>query len=95
MFDTIQLTGIGKMVQQFSEVNHLQVIDELNKVLQEQWPHNDSAQLQKIILPPNHQIGSLSGSKRSRSLYFDSHNSSPVGSEHVRPSKLKRQKEKA
>jgi len=73
-------------------VEYSQVLDRLDVALREQWPHDDSAQLQKINLPSNLQIGALSGSKRSRSIYFASHNSPPVHSEPFRSSNSKRQK---
>jgi serine/threonine protein kinase len=62
-------------------VEYSQVLKRLDDALQEQWPHDDSAQPQEINLPANLQIGALSGSKRSRSMYFASHNSQPVHSE--------------
>jgi hypothetical protein len=62
-------------------VEYSQVLKRLDDALQEQWPYDDSAQLQEINLPANLQIGALSGSKRSRSMYFASHNSQPVHSE--------------
>jgi serine/threonine protein kinase len=71
------------------KVEYSQVLDTLNDALQKQWPHDDSAQLQEIILPSNYQKGALTGSKRSRSNYFADHNSQPVHSE---PVHSKRQK---
>lgn len=73
-------------------VEYSQFRDKLDSALKEQWPHDDSAQLQEINLPSNLQIGALSGSKRSRSIFFASHNSQPVHSEPVRSSNSKRQK---
>jgi len=59
-------------------VEYSQVIDRLSNALLEQWPHDDSAQLQRIDLPANLQIGALSGSKRSRDIFSLSHNSEPL-----------------
>jgi serine/threonine protein kinase len=70
-------------------VEYSRVLDVLNVALREQWPDDDSAQLQRIELPPDAQISSLSGSKRSRSMFFASHNSQPVHSEPVRSSNSK------
>jgi hypothetical protein len=73
-------------------VEYSQVLDILDDALQKQWPQDDSAQLQKVNLPPNSQIDALSGSKRSRNDYFMSYNSLLVHSEPVRSLDLKQQR---
>jgi hypothetical protein len=73
-------------------VEYSQVLKRLDDALQEQWPHDDCARLQRIALPANLQIAALSASKRSRSMYYASHNSQPVHSEPDRSSNSKRRK---
>jgi hypothetical protein len=73
-------------------VEYSQVLKMLDDALQEQWPHDDCARLQRIALPANLQIAALSASKRSRSMYYASHNSQPVHSEPDRSSNSKRRK---
>jgi hypothetical protein len=73
-------------------VEYSRVIKMLDDALQEQWPHDDCAWLQRIALPANLQIAALSASKRSRSMYYASHNSQPVHSEPDRSSNSKRRK---
>jgi hypothetical protein len=73
-------------------VEYSQVLKRLDDALQEQWPHDDCARLQRIALPTNLQIAALSASKRSRSMYYASHNSQPVHSEPNRSSNSKRRK---
>ncbi|KAN0118276.1 Ribonuclease H-like domain containing protein [Russula decolorans] len=50
-------------------VEYSQVLKRLDDALQEQWPHDDCARLQRIALPANLQIAALSASKRSR-IFF-------------------------
>ena len=86
--DTLQ-KEVREKLSKRRNVEYSQVLKELDDALRKEWPHDDSAQLQKIILPPTLQMDALSGSKRLRTAYFASHNSQPVHSE---PSNSKRRK---
>ena len=52
-----------KKMAELRTVGYPQVLDTLNAALTEQWPVDDSAQLQEIILPRTPQLSALSGSK--------------------------------
>jgi hypothetical protein len=69
------------------EVDYSEFLMMLDAALAMQWRDDDSAHLQEIHLPSSSRVGALSGSKRSRSIFFASHNSLPVHSEPSEPSK--------
>jgi len=85
--DTLPKEEVQKKLSKGCNVEYSQVLKKLDSMLGEQWPHDDSAQLQKTNLPPNLQIDALSGSKRSRTFFLMSHNLHPVHSE---PSKRRK-----
>jgi serine/threonine protein kinase len=79
--------------EEFSnDVEYSRVLEEFEKALQEEWPRDDSAQLQEIILPSRYQMAAIYGSKRSRTSMSESHNSLLIHSKPVRSSSSKRQK---
>jgi predicted ATPase len=45
--------AIEENLSKARNVDYSQVLDSLDDALRKQWPHNDSAQLQRIILPSN------------------------------------------
>ena len=81
--------------EQFSEeptLEYSHVLKKFKKALQEEWPRDDSPQLQKVILPAKYQMVAISRSKRSRSMMFKSHNLEPIHSEPIHSSSSKQQK---
>jgi hypothetical protein len=67
---------VEKKITKFCNMDYSGVLQLLDDNLAKPWPANDSACLQKIILPANSQIAALSGSKRSRSMYLQPNQSS-------------------
>ena len=89
----INIDGREERIRKYrKDLNHDEVLKMLDTALAQQWPDDDPARLQKIRLPAREQRSALSGSKRSRSMYFASHNSLPVHSEPSEPSSSKQQK---
>ena len=85
-------TGQAQVQFKAPTVEYSDILMALDEALEEQWPNNDSARLQKIELPMSSRLGALSGSKRTKDAFLSSHNSQPVHSELIGSSNSKRQK---
>ena len=84
--------GFWKQFFEEPTLEYSYVLKKFEKALQEEWPRDDSSQLQKVILPAKYQRVAISGSKRSRSMMFKLHNLEPIHSEPIHLLSLKRQK---